>query len=69
MDNWIVLVVRHDKGKKMVVPIMNSDDDNKDALAMFGSKLKAMEVCSTHILAKASDCIILNIDSLEAEDH
>jgi len=64
---WVILIIRYDKGVKRVIPLLKSDDDC-DEMAIYSSERKAQEVCMTHLLAKSSECIMVNINTCECEN-
>lgn len=62
---YILLMVRYDKGQRHVIPFMLDEDDVD--MKIFDTRERALEMCRTHILAKSSENIILDIETGETE--
>lgn len=62
MDSWVILMTRTDsKGRRNTWAMTKSEDD--DTMAIFKSAKDAAEHCKQHFLAKASECILINIET------
>lgn len=69
-NEWIILMIRDTvMGDKMVFPMMQADPegDPEEIMATFPTKNKAIDLCNGHILAKSSECLLVNIATGETE--
>ena len=62
---YVVICLREKDGKDIPIPIMESDDEDMpgDSMALWETLEEAQEFCSEHILCRASQNIIVDIDT------
>lgn len=61
----VLLMLRYDKGKTQVIPFMKDEDDWD--MKIFDNPQEIRELCTTHILARSSENIILDIETGDTE--